>query len=154
MKPTRTLLCRIALVATLMTGLATLAPSSAQAATVRPRVRMYQVTNTSRANHAVRKVDIHTRMSRLARKHSIAMANRGRIFHTANPSSFYLRGTRWSTWGENVGVTATTIGSLQQAFMRSLHHRRNILDKRFRRVAVGTYRGDEGYLWVTVFFYG
>ena len=115
---------------------------------------MYRATNGSRLNYSVRRVDIHYTMSTLARRHSIAMANRGYIFHTSNPSSFYLKGVRWSTWGENVGVTGGTIAGLQNAFMQSSGHRSNILNRGFRRVAVGTYRDADGLLWVTVFFYG
>ncbi len=38
--------------------------------------------------------------------------------------------------------------------MDSYYHRANIVNGRFRRVALGTYRDDDGLLWVTVFFYG
>jgi uncharacterized protein YkwD len=154
MARSRVWLARIALVATLLTGLLTAMPSPAVAGTLTPRVRMYRATNTTRVNHEVRRVDIHYTMSKRAREHSIAMAKRGSIFHTANPSSFYLKGVRWRTWGENVGVTTGTVGDLQQAFMNSTAHRANILDRSFRRVAVGTYRDANGFLWVTVFFYG
>jgi uncharacterized protein YkwD len=147
----RTALTRIALVATFLTAFTALAPS-AHATT--PRARMYQVTNGSRLNNGVHRVDIHYTMSKLAHRHSVAMANRGYIFHTSNPSSFYLKGVRWSTWGENVGVTGGTIGGIEQAFMKSPDHRANILNRGFRRVALGTYRDANGYLWVTVFFYG
>ena len=149
----RSSLTKIALVAALVTGLTSLAPS-ASASTLTPRARMYQATNNSRLNNDVRRVDIHRMMSKLARRHSIAMANRGYIFHTANPSAFYLQGVNWHTWGENVGVTGSTVASIQNAFMQSPGHRANILNQRFRRVALGTYRDDDGYLWVTVFFYG
>jgi uncharacterized protein YkwD len=152
----RTSLTRIALVAALMTGLTALAPSPAHAATLTPRARMYRATNNSRVNHDVRKTYIHYEISKLARKHSIAMANKGYIFHT--PTSViqgtYLKGVNWSTWGENVGITGGSIADLQQAFMQSPSHRSNVLNQRFRRVAVGTYRDDDGLLWVTVFFYG
>jgi len=154
MKRTRIALTRIALVAALLTGLTALAPSPAQASTLTPRGRLYRATNSSRLNYDVRRVDIHYTMSWLARKHSIAMANEGYIFHTSNPSSFYLKGVRWSTWGENVGVTGGTIAGLQDAFMHSPGHRSNILNRGFRRVALGTYRDADGLLWVTVFFYG
>jgi uncharacterized protein YkwD len=66
----------------------------------------------------------------------------------------YLKGIDWSTWGENVGITTGSVSDLQQAFMQSPGHRANILNQGFRRVALGTYRDDDGYLWVTVFFYG
>jgi uncharacterized protein YkwD len=154
MRHTRIALTRIALLATFLTAFTAIAPSPAHAATLTPRARMYRATNHSRLNYEVRRVDIHYTISKLARKHSIAMANKGYIFHTSNPASFYLRGVRWSTWGENVGVTAGTIGGLQDAFMNSPDHRANILNRGFHRVAVGTYRDAKGYLWVTVFFYG
>jgi uncharacterized protein YkwD len=154
MMRTRSTIARIALLAALTTGLAMLAPSPATAATRTTRGRMLEATNASRWKNSVRRVDIHWTMSRQARKHSIAMANKGRIFHTTNPASFYLKGVRWSTWGENVGVTDGTVRGLQRAFMKSPVHRANILNRGFRRVAVGTYRDGSGLLWVTVFFYG
>jgi uncharacterized protein YkwD len=156
----RTALTRIALVATFLTAFTALAPSAAHAATLTPRARMYQATNNSRLNNGVYKAYIHYTMSKLARQHSIKMANTpngsgvGKLFHTSNPATYYLKGVNWSTWGENVGVTGGTIGGIEQAFMKSPDHRANILNSRFRRVAVGTYRDANGYLWVTVFFYG
>jgi len=159
MTRSRTALTRIALVAALMTGLTALVASPAGATTLSPRARMYRATNYSRVNHEIRKVDIQDRISKLARKHSIKMANTGeygKIFHTSHSviEGTYLKGVNWSTWGENVGVTGGSVGDLQQAFMQSDDHRRNILNRSFRRVAVGTYRDDRGLLWVTVFFYG
>ncbi|HEX5937754.1 MAG TPA: CAP domain-containing protein [Actinomycetota bacterium] len=146
-------LTRIALVAALMTALTALVPSTATAAST-PRTRMYRVTNNTRTNHAVRLVNLHDRLSWLARKHSIAMAQKGSLYHVANPSAYYLKGISWSTWGENVGVTGGTVWDVQRAFMQSAPHRANILNNRFRRVAVGTYRDGRGLLWVTIFFYG
>ena len=153
MKRTRIALTRVAILATFLTAFTALAPSPAHAATT-VRGRLYEATNNSRQSNGVRRVGIHYTISRLARQHSIAMANRGSIFHTSNPSSFYLRGVNWSTWGENVGVTGGTITGMQSAFMNSPGHRSNILNRGFHRVAVGTYRDANGFLWVTVFFYG
>lgn len=152
----RTALTRIALVAVLITGLTALAAAPAGAATLTTRARMYQATNNSRSNHGIRGVDIHWEISKLARQHSIAMANKGSIFHssTSTIQGTYLKGINWSTWGENVGVTGGTVADIQRAFMQSYYHRANILNQRFRRVALGTYRDDSGLLWVTVFFYG
>jgi uncharacterized protein YkwD len=151
--PRRTL-TRIALVAALVTGLTALVPSPATASFTNPRFRMFRATNYTRLNHAVRRVEIHDWMSRQARKHSIAMATKGSLWHVTNPASYYLKGTNWSTWGENVGVTGGSVWDVQRAFMGSPAHRANILNTRFRRVAVGTYRDANGLLWVTIFFYG
>jgi uncharacterized protein YkwD len=156
MTRSRVALTRIALVSALLTGLTGLLPSAASATTLTPRARMYHATNNSRVNNGVRRVDIQWQISKLARQHSIAMADRGSIFHTSSSviQGTYLDGIDWSTWGENVGITTGSVSDLQQAFMQSPGHRANILNQRFRRVALGTYRDDNGYLWVTVFFYG
>ena len=153
MPRTAKMIARVALIAALVTGISTVG-SPAGARTLCVRGRMYRATNLSRTNHSLRRVDIHYAMSKLARRHSLAMARKGYIFHTSDPSTYYLNGVRWSTWGENVGVTPGTVAELEQAFMSSTPHRANILNSGFRRVAVGTYRDDAGYLWVTVFFYG
>ena len=153
MRRSRTAVVRIAVVAALAAGSTALAPSSVSAATT-TRAKMYRATNNTRVNHEVKRVDIHYRISKLVRKHSVAMARDGSIFHTGDPAAKYLDAVNWSTWGENVGVTSGTIADLERAFMKSPLHRANILNERFRRVAVGTYRDDDGLLWVTVFFYG
>jgi uncharacterized protein YkwD len=154
MERTRIAAARIALVAALALGLTSLGVAPASASTGTPRTRMYRATNESRTNHSVKKVDIHVRISKLVRKHSVAMARRGELFHTRDADGKYLDGVKWRTWGENVGVTGGTIAGLQRAFMDSAGHRANVLNEGFRRVAVGTYRDDDGLLWVTVFFYG
>jgi uncharacterized protein YkwD len=81
------------------------------------------------------------------------MARAGELYHTSDPAHFYLHGIHWSTWGENVGYTAGSVDDMQQAFMDSPPHKANILNGAFRHVAIGAVRVD-GYLWVTVFFYG
>jgi uncharacterized protein YkwD len=122
-------------------------------AVVQERKAMLHATNNTRDHHAIREVRINRDLSELARRHSLAMARRGTLFHTADPVGHYLRGRQWHVWGENVGVTSGTVGELQQAFMGSLPHRSNILNTTYRRVAIGAIRAD-GTLWVTVFFYG
>jgi uncharacterized protein YkwD len=114
---------------------------------------MHLVTNESRTHHGVRRVDLNQAMSELARKHSLWMANHHCLCHTHNPASVYLRGVRWSIWGENVGWTTGTAWDVEQLFMNSPPHRANILNRRFTHVAVGAVRANDK-LWVTVFFYG
>lgn len=117
------------------------------------RHAMLKATNSSREHHRVQMVRMNRIMSRIARHHSLQMANRDELFHTTNPSSSYLRGVQWHYWGENVGYTTETVPSLEQAFMGSAPHRHNILNGTFQHVAIGAVRVD-GVLWVTVFFYG
>jgi uncharacterized protein YkwD len=138
-------------VATLLGGLITTA--QAGDARYRDRWQMKKATNTSRVHHERRLVELSTALSDLARRHSLAMANKGELFHTSNPSTYYLQGRTWHYWGENVGVTEGSVGDLEQAFMASSPHRANILNRTFRHVAIGAVRVD-GLLWVTVFFWG
>jgi uncharacterized protein YkwD len=154
MNATRTRFARIALAASVATALAAAPTAPVGAATAGARSQMYRATNHSRTNHEVRRVDIHYRISKLARRHSRAMARKGYIFHTPDPAAKYLDGVDWHIWGENVGVTNGSIAELEAAFMDSPPHRENILDRDFRRVAVGTYTDANGFLWVTIFFYG
>ena len=138
---------------TVLTGFLAGGRSAAVATGDGDRWPMKRETNESRVLHDISRVDLHAAMSELARRHSVRMARRGRLFHTSNPPAYYLDGVRWSTWGENVGYTTGTVEGLQRLFMKSPPHRANILNRRFKRVAIGTVRRD-GTLWVTVFFYG
>lgn len=144
---------RLALVVLLMAALLLAGGEPAVASIDQSRWPMKRETNESRIGNGIRRVDLHERLSDLARRHSIRMARRGALFHTHDPASYYLRGVRWSTWGENVGYTTGSVARLQRLFMRSPGHRSNILNGRFRHAAIGTVRRD-GVLWVTVFFYG
>ena len=61
----------------------------------------------------------------------------------------------WTTYGENVGMSATTPGAdaLFRAYMNSPAHRANILDRTFRYVGVWTKRSG-GHRWNTIDFVG
>ena len=97
---------------------------------------------------------LNRELSVIARRHSMAMARGGELFHTtAVEAAAHLQGVDWHIWGENVGYTPQDVTSIQEAFMGSPPHRSNILNRGFRQVAIGTVRVD-GTLWVTVFFYG
>jgi uncharacterized protein YkwD len=117
------------------------------------RSEMFRATNASRVARDRHRLDLDRSMSDLARRHSLAMARSGTLYHTSDPARYYLRGVRWSKWGENVGKTTGTIAELEDAFMASTEHRDNILDRAFDHVAIGAVRRD-GTTWVTVFFYG
>ena len=114
--------------------------------------RLFQATNDSRGRFDVPKLRLNRELSVIARRHSLAMARSGELFHTGNVD-VYLHGIEWHTWGENVGYTGGDVESMEKAFMDSPPHRGNILNRAFRQVAIGSVRVD-GTLWVTVFFFG
>ena len=114
--------------------------------------RLFKATNESRGRFDVPKLRLNRELSVIARRHSLAMARNGELFHTGNVD-VYLHGIQWHTWGENVGYSPGDVEGLEQAFMDSPPHRGNILNRAFRQVAIGSVRVD-GTLWVTVFFFG
>lgn len=143
----------VAVLAGLMAGLmAPAAHAGAYGGRYRDRGQLLKATNTSRVYRDIRRVDLHKKLSELARRHSVRMSKAGTIFHTKDPVSYYLRGRSWSRWGENVGMTWRDVREVHKAFMHSTSHRTNILNRSFKRVAIGTARRD-GVLYVTVFFY-
>lgn len=133
----------------LMLTLFLAAPASA---TTGLRHQMLDATNDSRASRSVPRLLLNDRMSRVAHRHSVAMANAGTLFHTSNVQT-YLSGVHWHAWGENVGMTSGSIAHIERMFMHSAPHRNNILNHAFKHVAIGVYQHG-GRLWVTVFFYG
>jgi uncharacterized protein YkwD len=148
---------KLAVVAVLAGLLGGLVTTSATAGTYggkyRDRGQLLKATNASRQYRHLRRLDLQSELSQLARKHSKRMADARTLFHTKSPVSYYLRGRSWSSWGENVGYTSGSVRDVHKEFMRSPTHRSNILRSAFRRVAIGTFRGDDGILYVTVFFY-
>ena len=114
--------------------------------------RLFKATNESRGRFDVPKLRLNRELSVIARRHSLAMARSGELFHTGDVD-VYLHGIDWHTWGENVGFTGGDVEGMEQAFMDSPPHRGNILNRAFRQVAIGSVRVD-GTLWVTVFFFG
>ena len=138
------------LVAALLATGVVFAPSQADAADTR-RARMVRLTNDDREARDRRALDLDALLSRYAKRHSRDMAEAGQIFHTEDLAA-KLRGRDWSIAGENVGM-GTSLDGLEEAFMASKPHRRNILRRDYDDVAVGVVESD-GNLWVTVIFYG
>lgn len=130
------------------------APARVDAAErVGPRLRFVELTNRDRREHERRALRFERRVSRYAREHSLAMAEKGYLFHSTEEQLRKALGdVRWSIGGENVGV-GSSLESLQRAFMSSKLHRQNVLRRAFDHMAVGIAR-EGGVIWITVIFYG
>ena len=113
--------------------------------------RMLELTNRDRADHGKKALDLDAKLSRYAKRHSREMAESGGLFHSEDLAN-ELKGIDWSIAGENVGVGSSVL-DLEDAFMGSKTHRRNILQRRYDHAAIGIVKSD-GTLWVTVIFYG
>ncbi|MGH2672319.1 MAG: CAP domain-containing protein [Actinomycetota bacterium] len=111
------------------------------------------LTNEDRAEHDREALRLARVLSRYATHHSLAMADRGFLFHSSEGDlRAALEGTEWTVAGENVGV-GDSLDDLQDAFMASAVHRHNILARTYDHAAVGVVIED-GRVWVTVVFYG
>ena len=120
---------------------------------VGPRRHMLSLTNADRASHERRVLSFAGRLSRYAKLHSQAMADRGYLFHsTGDQLRAALGGYEWELGGENIGVGGSLEG-LEEAFMASPPHRQNLLRRVYQHAAFGIVRQD-GQTWITVIFYG
>ena len=127
-----------------------IAPSQA-GDTLQNRAEMLQLTNEDREDRDRDPLSLNERLSRYARRHSRDMADREELFHTPDLAA-RLRGLDWSIGAENVGM-GPSLHALQDAFMASRPHRKNILRAGFEHTAIGVVESD-GTVWVTVIFYG
>jgi uncharacterized protein YkwD len=105
--------------------------------------------NETRAAEGRRALSLNERLSRIAHRHSKAMASRGTLFHSSCLSCS-IAGD-WRKLGENVGY-GPDLSSVQGELMASDSHRANILYRKYRRVGVGVVRRG-GLTWVTQIFY-
>ena len=144
------------LLALLISGLLLLGAASGSAVgneELGPRRHMLALTNSDRVHHERSALSFAERLAAYAKSHSEAMANKGYIFHsTSDQLRDALEGYKWELGGENVGVGAS-LESLEDAFMASDAHRKNILRRVYDHAAVGIARADDR-IWVTVIFYG
>jgi uncharacterized protein YkwD len=115
------------------------------------RGEMVPLINDDRADRDRAALELDLELSRYAKKHSQDMADAGGIFHTSDLAA-KLKGKQWSIGGENVGM-GSNLQDLEDMFMASTPHRRNILNREFDHFAVGVVESD-GIFWVTVIFYG
>jgi uncharacterized protein YkwD len=145
----RTALVLLLVAAFLVQGLAT-DPARAGTATPR-RSHMLQLTNEDREDRDRDALSLNERLSRYARRHSRDMAEQGELFHTPDLAD-KLRGLDWSIGAENVGM-GPSLEALEDAFMDSKPHRKNILRAGFEHTAIGVVESGGSY-WVTVIFYG
>lgn len=137
------------------TGADELAPVSSRPIETATALRdeLLAMTNGDRADHGHAVLRLGRRLSRYATRHSREMAELGTIFHSSDAElRRALEGTDWSSAGENVGVGAS-LEWLQDAFMGSAPHRRNILTPSYDHAAIGVVV-DHDRVWVTVVFYG
>jgi uncharacterized protein YkwD len=134
-------------VAVLLTGTA----PQAGADDLTRRDRMLRLLNQTRRAHGRPLFRLNVNLSHYAWRHSKRMADRGRLFHTADLYG-KVRSYSPTMWGENVGY-AGWLKKVRRLWMHSSAHRHNLLRPGFRRIGIGVVKA-RGMVWVTAIFYG
>ena len=142
--------------------LATAVPASAGP---RTNAAFISATNAERREHGLKAMKTSRMLAKLARSHSVAMARKSTRRYGGRCDARALwhndlsktRG-RWVWLGQNVGCgpmgadgVAASVRRLENAFMHSPGHRRNIPYRKANLVGAGTVIKD-GIIWVTVNF--
>jgi uncharacterized protein YkwD len=145
--------CLAALVALLVAAAVALAFAAGPAAAddAADEVRLFQLTNDSRAANGCAPLAYDTAASSVARSWAAELARSGNLRHNPNlvsQVSTYVT-NQWSAIGENVGY-AGSVDQVHAAYMASSPHRANILGN-YNRVGVGSVRSGN-YVWTTVVF--
>ena len=124
-----------------------------------------RATNADRRQEGRKAMTSSRTLAKLARSHSVAMARKsarrynGRCDARALWHNDISRSSgHWVWLGQNVACgwmgsdgVAASVRRIQNAFMRSPGHRRNILYRKANLFGVGTYIKDD-IIWVTVNF--
>lgn len=117
--------------------------------------RSFALHNRVRRNHGLRPFCVHPALQRAARAHSKDMIRRDYFAHGDVGARLKRYGYDWRVYGENIGGGSGSYGAPRVVFrrwMNSPSHRKNILDRRFREIGVGTYTGNyRGYRNYTMY---
>jgi uncharacterized protein YkwD len=124
--------------------------------------------NRERTTRGLNALTIDPMLVNVARGHSQEMSDLDYFDHhsptpgIATPMDRYLRALRdarrstppYALVGENIYYSSVlndrySVAFGHQALMNSPGHRANILEPRFRKIGVGTYRDAKGQFWVT-----
>ncbi len=132
---------------TVAMALGLVGPAAARTLSPDLESQLVRMTNQARAAHGLAPLTVEPQLTRIARDWSDTMASRKELSHRPKLADA-IEGD-WRRIGENVGV-GPRLETVQQAFMDSAGHRKNILGD-YDRVGIGVYEQD-GRLWITVNF--
>jgi uncharacterized protein YkwD len=124
-----------------------------------------RATNADRRDNGLKSLPSSATLAKLARSHSVAMARRSAARYGNRCDSRALwhndiskASDHWVWLGQNVGCGSlgsdgltASVNRIQNAFMASSGHRRNILYRKANLFGTGTWIKD-GVIWVTVNF--
>jgi hypothetical protein len=126
----------------------TVPPNTAEARTdAVAETRFLDSVNAERAQRGLPRLRSNPELLKVARTHSVRMADRNHLHHNPKLSTDV---TSWQRLAENV-ARGTSVASVHTALMNSAGHRANILDNRLTQIGIGVeVRGST--VWVTQVF--
>ena len=121
--------------------------------------RTLKLHNHKRRSRELRPLCVNRKLTKAARAHSASMIKKDYFGHGNVGRRLKRHGYHCRVCAENIGGGSGKYAKPHNMFrrwMNSSHHRANILDRRFRAVGVGTYKGTykghKGYTMYTVDF--
>ncbi|HEX2574911.1 MAG TPA: CAP domain-containing protein [Aquihabitans sp.] len=109
--------------------------------------QVQQELNKDRNAHGLRSLGAQADAQRKAQAWAERLARENRLYHSTLTDGI---GVRWCSIGENVGYGGSVAG-VQDAYMNSPDHRRNILSSTWNGVGVGYARNGSRVYTVQVF---
>ncbi len=121
--------------------------------------RIFRMQNRARISSGLEPLCVDPILTEAARGHAADMIARNYFGHGLVGARLSSYGYNWLTYGENIAGGSGARGKpkpILGQWMKSSHHRANILNGGFRQIGVGTakgdYRGVGGYTMYTVDF--
>lgn len=146
---------RARLLAVALAASVALLPVAQPASAATPKEKkLSKLVNEYRAKKGKPKLKVTKKMTRLAHKHSRAMADAGSMFHSTTKQmiSYANKANCDVSIGENVGYNPGTVGDMHQAFIDSKPHRKQMLRSYWEKMGVGIVVDATGMMWVTELF--
>jgi len=109
-----------------------------------------KATNARRSAKNLKRLKQHSCLRKYAKKWAKKMAARQQLVHQSLKP--ILRRCDLHMTGENIAVGYPNGRAVVKAWMASPPHRRNILTKRYRLIAIGAYRDADGRWWSSQLF--
>jgi len=136
--PTKRRLAVLSLFTALALLTACLGPSQSQ---------VFAEMNADRTSNARRALSTQSDVQRKAQAWAEKLARENKLYHSKLSDGI---GVRWCSIGENVGY-GSSVGTIQDAYMRSSGHRNNILSTKWNGVGVGYAKNGNRVYTVQVF---